>query len=492
MRILRHVLEDGRAGDARRWSVGGRFRVRARRPSSGADDAPPVPPRARLSAKCASSGAVSSTPRAPTSRRAARSSSATTSSSASPASSAGRARDSPSKDPTSSAAEDHSPPSDSGTPPRGSRPSSSSTCDAPAWNSPRFSTSRRVARTSANSESSAPHLPRRRREKRTARPTERIAASDAPPIASTTQRARTISTTWTKKASASGPASGPVTGPVAASAAASASIPSGSTRPRRPPPPRPSVLGRAPCCTTCPPAARRCPNSRGCFARVLRVSRSSPRAPSGSLAPTGRLARRRGGGFRGGGSSRRRPRGARRANVAPRASSSRRRAGRRRGGGRGSIAPVHAGRTSNGRRRRRTEGDGEIARALAVDAAPGLWCVTMPRRGVGARAAAELDAAMTRRRASGRALFARLVDDDREHGDGGEAISTGRSRLRRQRRGRGRGRSRGDSSRGGRDDAVRRIASRSRANFDSPRTRPRIRTRRRTTTARRKRESRDR
>ena len=62
---------------------------------------------------------------------------------------------------------------------------------------------------------------------------------------------------------------------------------------------------------------------------------------------------------------------------------------------------------------------GEMARALAVDAAPGLWCVAMPRRGVGARAAAELDAAMARRRASGRALFARLVDDDRERGDGG-------------------------------------------------------------------------
>ena len=38
----------------------------------------------------------------------------------------------------------------------------------------------------------------------------------------------------------------------------------------------------------------------------------------------------------------------------------------------------------------------------------------MPRRGVGARAATELDVAMARRRASGRALFARLVDDDRD------------------------------------------------------------------------------
>ena len=57
---------------------------------------------------------------------------------------------------------------------------------------------------------------------------------------------------------------------------------------------------------------------------------------------------------------------------------------------------------------------GEIARALAADAAPGLWCVAMPRRGVGARAATELDVAMARRRASGRALFARLVDDDRD------------------------------------------------------------------------------
>ena len=117
MRILRHVLEDGRAGDAR--AVGAWAGVFARaRAIRGADDAPPVPPPARLSARCASSGAAFSTPRAPTSRRAARSCSATTSSSASRASSAGRARDSPSRDPTSSAAEEHSPPSDSGTWPR--------------------------------------------------------------------------------------------------------------------------------------------------------------------------------------------------------------------------------------------------------------------------------------------------------------------------------------------------------------------------------------
>ena len=53
MRILRHVLEDGRAGDARRWSVGGRFRVRARPPILRLGRRDPRPPaRAPLREVC--------------------------------------------------------------------------------------------------------------------------------------------------------------------------------------------------------------------------------------------------------------------------------------------------------------------------------------------------------------------------------------------------------------------------------------------------------
>jgi hypothetical protein len=49
-----------------------------------------------------------------------------------------------------------------------------------------------------------------------------------------------------------------------------------------------------------------------------------------------------------------------------------------------------------------------VGAVLATDARPALWNVSIPGTAVGLRGAVELDAALSRRRASGRALFVRL------------------------------------------------------------------------------------